>query len=139
MKLIYKNKNLVLSNETKNVYTKISAFLKFNCKTLNLTEKIYKKRLFLRGLGYKCNLEKNVLVFKLNLSHIVKINIPFYITKTIVSKSVITFESYDKVLLGSFCEKVYRLRPVNIYQQKGFIISGKNLRTKEINKRNKRN
>jgi len=97
--------------------------------------RIYKKKLFLKGLGYKVLVENNTLSFKLNLSHDLKMDIPSYIKKVVVNKTNIVFESYDLVLLGNFIEKIYNLKPKDNYKGKGFSLKSKVVPIKEIKKK----
>ncbi len=97
--------------------------------------RIYKKKMFLKGLGYKVIVENNVLSFKLNLSHELKLDIPSYIKRVVVNKTNLVFESYDSVLLGNFVEKIYNLRPKDNYKGKGFSLKSKVVPLKEIKKK----
>ena len=97
--------------------------------------RIYKKKMFLKGLGYKVVAENNVLIFKLNLSHELKMDIPSYIKRVVINKTNLVFESYDSVLLGNFIEKIYNLRPKDNYKGKGFSLKSKVVPLKEIKKK----
>jgi ribosomal protein L6P/L9E len=91
--------------------------------------------LFLKGLGYKVIIENNMLLFKLNLSHELKIEIPSYINRVLVNKTNIVFESYDIILLGNFIEKIYNFKPKDSYKGKGFSLQSKVVPIKEIKKK----
>ncbi|HND45616.1 MAG TPA: hypothetical protein PLC61_04365 [Chitinophagales bacterium] len=97
--------------------------------------RIYKKKLFLKGLGYKVIVENNCLSFKLNLSHDLKMDLPPYIKRVVVNKTNIVFESYDSILLGNFIEKIYNLKPKDNYKGKGFSLKSKVVPIKEIKKK----
>jgi len=97
--------------------------------------KIVKKKLFLKGLGYKVIFENKSLIFKLNFSHNIVMEVPNYITRIVVGKTKIVFESYDSILLGNFIEKIYNLRPKDNYKRKGFSLSSKVVPKKEIKKK----
>jgi ribosomal protein L6P/L9E len=97
--------------------------------------KLYRKKLFLKGLGYKVLVENNVLSFKLNLSHDLRLEIPSYINRVLVNKTNIVFESYDLVLLGNFIEKIYNFKPKDNYKGKGFSLKSKVVPIKEIKKK----
>jgi len=97
--------------------------------------KLYRKKLFLKGLGYKVLVENNILSFKLNLSHDLQLEIPSYITRVVVNKTNIVFESYDLVLLGNFIEKIYNFKPKDNYKGKGFSLQSKVVPLKEIKKK----
>jgi len=138
MQLYIINKNLIkivenlkynLIDLTKNDFKNISFF-----KDINL----HKKKIYLNGLGYKCQILESKLMFKLNLSHSSEIEIPLYITRVTQKKNVILFESSDKILLGNFVEKIYNLRPSDVYKAKGFSLDSKSKIIKEVNKKNKK-
>lgn len=120
---------LSLTQNDKNIFVKeISNLLPNKLK-------IVKKKLFLRGLGYKVIHENNSLIFKLNFSHSVVMGIPNYVTRVIIGKTKIVLESYDSILLGNFVEKIYNLRPKDNYKRKGFSLSSKVVPKKEIKKK----
>lgn len=97
--------------------------------------RIYKKKMFLKGLGYKVLIENGVLSFKLNFSHELKMVIPSYIKRIVVNKTNIVFESHDLILLGNFIEKIYNLRPKDNYKGKGFSLKSKLVPIKEVKKK----
>jgi ribosomal protein L6P/L9E len=140
MELYIKNKNLVqiknnvkynLIDLTQGGYQKFRSFEKLEINS-------FKKKIYLNGLGYKCQILENKLSFKLNLSHNLEIDIPKYITKVSQKKNVILFEAKDKVMLGNFLDLIYRLRPSDIYKNKGFSLDSKLKILKEVNKKNKK-
>jgi len=61
--------------------------------------------------------------------------IPSYIKRVVGNKTNIVFESYDVVLLGSFIERIYNLRPRDNYKGKGFFLKSKVVPIKEIKKK----
>ena len=110
-----------------NVLTEIK-----NCKIF-----LFKQKLFLKGLGYRCNvdLEKKNLLFKIGLSHILTINIPNYVKNIVVKKTFLLFESTDKILLGNFMNKIYKLKESDIYKGKVFSFPYKKKKLKLIKKK----
>lgn len=140
MELYVKNKNLIkikdktkynLINLSKTSYDLINSSDKFNSI-------FFKKKIYLNGLGYKCQILENKLIFKLNLSHNLELNIPEYITKVTQKKNILLFESQDKIMLGNFVNNVYHLRPSDAYKGKGFSLDSKVKVLKEVNKKNKK-
>lgn len=85
-------------------------------------EVTFKKKLRLKGLGFKISVDmiKRELLLKLGYSHLVNVEIPHYITNIKVKKSIILLESFDKIALGDFLKKVYDLRKADCYKGKGF-------------------
>jgi len=96
---------------------------------------VVRKKLSLKGLGYKIILEDKNLVFKLNFSHSTKMEIPDYITRVIIGKTKVIFESSDSILLGNYIEKIYNLRPKDNYKRKGFSLPSKVVPRKEVKKK----
>ncbi len=138
--LLIKNKKDTISSFKK--ITNTSNFVDISSKLIaqinqEMPDKlrIYKKKMFLKGLGYKVIVENKTLSFKLNLSHELKIEIPVYIKRVTVNKTNIVFESYDSVLLGNFVEKIYNLKPRDSYKGKGFFLKSKVVPIKEIKKK----
>lgn len=140
MELYVKNKSLLkikdnikydLVDLTKNSYKSIDSYEKFE-------QSFFKKKIYLNGLGYKCQTVENKLLFKLNLSHSLEVNIPKYITKVTQKKNIILFESKDKIMLGNFLNKIYQLRPSDAYKGKGFSLDSTIKVLKEVNKKNKK-
>lgn len=140
MELCVKNKNLIKINNDFN-YDLID-LNKISYKSLHFLKKsevcLFKKKISLNGLGYKCQIVENKLLFKLNLSHSLEIDIPKYISRVTQKKNVILFESKDNILLGNFLEQVYQLRPADSYKAKGFSLDSKVKALKEVNKKNKK-
>lgn len=140
----YKNNLLLKSIFDKQVNFKRvnveSSILNIDSLTNNILvnserSKQYKKKIFLKGLGYKVILENKKLMFKLNYSHTIEIQVPSYITKITINKTNLVFESTDSVLLGSFLETIYNLKPKDNYKGKGFSLISKVVPLKEIKKK----
>lgn len=140
MKLYIKNKTVIkigsdfnynLVDLTKNNF---KTFLKFK----NISSNLHKKKMYLNGLGYKCQILNKKLSFKLNLSHGLNVDVPSHITKMSQKKNILLFESNDKILLGNFVEQIYNLRPSDVYKAKGFFLDSKSKIIKEVNKKNKK-
>lgn len=84
-------------------------------------ENVFKKRLLLKGLGFRINLfeEKRKVEFKLGFSHLIQLDIPQNI-KIKTKKNIINLEGVDKVLLGNFVDKIISLKLPDCYKGKGF-------------------
>ncbi len=89
----------------------------------------YQKKLQIEGLGYKVNLEGEVLVMQLGFSHPVKINPPQGIKFT-VEKNIITVSGYDKEEVGQISAKIRAVKPPEPYQGKGIRYFGEIVRKK---------
>jgi len=98
-----------------------------------------KKKLILKGLGYKAEVENRNLSLKVNFSHPTNINLPNFISKIKTTKKsrkfFVNLEASDKILLGNFTQKIFKIKPVDSYKGKGFRIRGKKVKLKEIKKK----
>ncbi len=94
----------------------------------------YKKSLELVGVGYKANVQNNVLELHLGYAHPIHFVLPPEI-KTTTEKargknSTIHIESNDKQLLGQVCAKIRSLRKPEPYKGKGIRFVGEQIRRK---------
>ena len=82
---------------------------------------IYKKKLILKGLGFRCNVNEKLksVEFKLGFSHLLNLSIPENVKMT-VRKSYINIESTNNILLGNFINKIISLKRPDSYKGKGF-------------------
>ena len=128
---IKKNFKIVLSGNKKSKLLKskvvfLSNFLKIN---LRLKEKLFVRRILLKGTGFKVynskqNRNEEVLL-KIGFSHLIKVNIPSKISFKILKMNEIKFWSYDKELLGSFLNYFASMRFPDSYKGRGLVISNK--------------
>jgi len=94
-----------------------------------------KKTLILRGLGLKATIHDNMLKMKLGYSHenIIKIE-PNSTSNFFIGKKSISIIDYNKLSLGNFAEKVYRLKKANCYKGRGLYFKQKKIVIKTIKK-----
>mmetsp|Transcript_23975 Transcript_23975/g.26244 ORF Transcript_23975/g.26244 Transcript_23975/m.26244 type:complete len:256 (+) Transcript_23975:22-789(+) len=122
----------------KNLY---DTFLRHLDQVVKKPDQLYKKKLVLKGLGFRMSVEKNAdgtgekLSMKLGYSHLVEKDIPSYITSAKVKKNILILESYNKVLLGDFAASVQRVKPPEVYKEKGIYFAGEKVRLKPIKKK----
>ncbi|MEM9830977.1 MAG: 50S ribosomal protein L6 [Bacteroidota bacterium] len=94
----------------------------------------YKRELELVGVGYRANVQGDVLELNLGYSHNIFLQIPEGIkakAETAKGKSpIVTLEGYDKQLIGQVAAKIKSLRPVEPYKGKGIRFVGENVRRK---------
>ena len=97
--------------------------------------KILRKRLILKGLGFKMNLSENkkYLIFKVGLSYLVNVEIPKNISIHI-NKKVLIIEGYNKVSVGNFLYVIRKIKFPESYKEKGFWIKNEKRNLKEIKK-----
>lgn len=111
----------------KNLKTKLGFISNFVYENLRLKKKLIVRSIFLMGTGFKVfkskTIKKNEIIFKIGLSHLVKVSIPENISFEIKKINEIKFFSYDKELLGSFLNFVASIRFPDSYKGRGLLIS----------------
>ncbi len=94
----------------------------------------YKKELELVGVGYKANVQQNVLELSLGYSHAIYLAVPSEVKINAEQQKgrnpIVTLESYDKQLIGQVAAKIRSLRPVEPYKGKGIRFVGEQVRRK---------
>lgn len=88
----------------------------------------------IKGLGYFVFLNKNCLIFDLNYSHFIGLNIPnnFIIKKF---KNRLVLFSFTREELVNFSKLILQLKKIDIYKGKGIFLKGQKLKLKEIKKK----
>lgn len=133
-----KSKFLIFSTSILNTfqifqyYQLISQFQDY----LKRVEKPFKKKLLLKGLGYKAVLKNDdsVLELKIGYSHTISLPIKKDMLKIILDKNNLTVEGFDKVTVGNFVNKIRNLKFPDSYKGKGFWYKNEVIKLKEINK-----
>lgn len=90
----------------------------------------FEKKLEIKGVGYRANLEGEDLNLQLGFSHPVKIKKPGGI-KFSIDKNIITISGFDKQLVGETAAKIRRIRPPDPYKGKGVRYLGEVVKKKE--------
>ncbi|MGB3588861.1 MAG: 50S ribosomal protein L6 [Tunicatimonas sp.] len=94
----------------------------------------FKKELELVGVGYRANVQGDILELNLGYSHNIFLQIPEGISinaETAKGKNpIVTLEGYDKQLIGQVAAKIKSLRPVEPYKGKGIRFVGEIVRRK---------
>lgn len=94
----------------------------------------YKKELELVGVGYKANVQNNVLELNLGYSHSIYFAVPQEIKITAETQKgknpLVTVEGIDKQLVGQIAAKIKSLRKVEPYKGKGIRFVGEQIRRK---------
>jgi len=94
----------------------------------------YSKKLELVGVGYKANVQQNVLELNLGYSHAIFLALPPEIKVQAETQKgqnpIITLESSDKQLIGQIAAKIRSLRKIEPYKGKGVRFVGEVIRTK---------
>ncbi|MFP4092929.1 MAG: 50S ribosomal protein L6 [Cyclobacteriaceae bacterium] len=94
----------------------------------------YKKQLELVGVGYRVNVQQDIIELNLGYSHNIFMSLPEGISasaETAKGKNpTLTLESNDKQLIGQVAAKIKSLRPVEPYKGKGVRFVGEQVRRK---------
>jgi large subunit ribosomal protein L6 len=95
----------------------------------------FEKKLKLFGVGYKAELNGNVLELKLGFSHQKFYTAPEGITFKLPSPTEITVEGMDKQKVGQVAADIRAVRPPEAYKGKGVRYADEELVLKEIKKK----
>lgn len=121
---------LVLPNrETKRTKAFWGLFRTLIANMIEGVTKGYEKKLEIKGIGYKVNLEGQDLVLEVGFSHSIKINKIEGINFSI-EKNIITISGIDKELVGQVAAKIRNIRKPEPYKDKGIRYLGEEVRIK---------
>ena len=95
----------------------------------------YTKQLQLVGVGYRAQMQGNVLDLSLGFSHPVKYAIPEGITIETPSQTEINVKGADKQKVGQVCAEIRAYRPPEPYKGKGVRYSDERVIRKEAKKK----
>jgi len=134
-----KEANILISESMTSDREELEKYLWTNILIETCIRKIgssYKKKLTLKGLGYRMTLFPDLkrVDFKLGYSHLKKLEIPNQM-KIKIRKNSINVESENKGLLGNFVSKIHSLRRPDSYKGKGFWYKYEKEKLKEIKKK----
>jgi large subunit ribosomal protein L6 len=90
------------------------------------TEKLFTKKLLIEGVGYKADLQQNVLTLNVGYSNPVLFPLPDGVSGK-VDKTTIFLESIDKELLGLTAAKIRDIRKPEPYKGKGIRYEGEHI------------
>lgn len=91
----------------------------------------YVRELVIEGVGFKAQLNGNVLDLALGYSHPIRYQVPQGITVTIDGGTKVKVEGADKHLVGQVSADIKSYYPVEPYKGKGVRIVGQYVRRKE--------
>lgn len=125
--------------DKKNEFDKLINTIETQIYFLN---KKYRKKLSLKGLGFRMRvientdqLKENILELKIGYSHLKLLRFPLDIKVKIVKKTRIIIESANKVQLGNFAKEVWSTRKPDSYKGKGFWFKYEKMKLKGIKKK----
>jgi large subunit ribosomal protein L6 len=79
----------------------------------------YSKKLEIKGVGYRAQLQGRLLVLQLGFSHNVEMEIPEGITLDVPKNTEITVNGIDKAAVGQFAAEIRKHRKPEPYKGKG--------------------
>ena len=97
----------------------------------------YTKGLEIIGVGYRFNVQGNVLTINAGYSHPVKLDVPEGITVKAISNTEIELAGIDKIAIGEFAANIRKVRKPEPYKGKGIRLKGEHVRRKEGKKASK--
>ncbi len=95
----------------------------------------YTKVLELKGLGYRCNLDKNELIMSLGFSHKVHYVIPADVQISVEKDTIVTIKGLDKQRVGQVAAEIRAKKIPDNYHAKGILYQGEVIITKEGKKK----
>ncbi len=90
----------------------------------------FTKVLEINGVGYRADVQKNVLNLTLGFSHPVNFALPEGIEATVDKQNKITISGIDKALVGQTAATIRALRPCDPYKAKGIKYADEQIKRK---------
>jgi large subunit ribosomal protein L6 len=90
----------------------------------------FSKELDIVGVGYKAQLDGNVVVFSLGYSHPVRFEVPEGIKIAVDKQTHLVVSGIDRQQVGQVAAEIRRLRRPDPYKQKGVRYTGETLKKK---------
>jgi large subunit ribosomal protein L6 len=100
-------------------------------------EKGYSKGLEIAGVGYRFQVQGNLLTISAGYSHPVKLTVPKGLQVEAASNTEITVRGISKELVGEFAANIRNVRRPEPYKGKGIKYVGEHIRRKEGKKASK--
>ena len=79
----------------------------------------FERKLLLKGVGYRAQLEGRILNLSLGFSHLVRFKIPEKVTVEMPTQTEIIIKGVDKQQVGQVAASIRSIRPVERYKGKG--------------------
>ena len=91
----------------------------------------FKKQLDITGVGYRAQLQGNVLVVSAGYSHTVEMPVPAGLKVELPKNTQIIISGIDKQLVGQYAAEIREIRKPEPYKGKGIRYSDEHVRRKE--------
>lgn len=110
----------LISNE-KHLLKSFKQFVKKVESYTRTFDVVLKKKIILKGLGFRATLIENLALIELKIgfSHLIQLSIPESLSVKL-NKNTLVIEGSDKILLGNFVNKIVSLKRPDCYKAKGF-------------------
>lgn len=95
----------------------------------------YTKKLEIKGVGYRANLQGKKLVLQLGFSHDVEYDVPEGVAIEVIKQTAITLTGIDKQLVGQVAAKIRGFKKPEPYKGKGIRYEGEFVLIKEGKKK----
>lgn len=122
----------------KSEITKQALFSKFIEKFRAwFSERLIRKKIMLKGLGYKATFldNKKILNLKIGFSHPIKVLIKSEKMLLKINKGTITIKGFVATEIGNFAEKIRKLKVPDSYKGKGIFYKNEKKNLKLVKKR----
>jgi large subunit ribosomal protein L6 len=90
----------------------------------------FQKKLQIKGVGYKAQLDGKDLVLNMGYSHTVKMAVPSGLVVKVENPTTIVVSGAEKDMVGEFAAKIRSVRPPEPYKGKGITYEGEIIRRK---------
>lgn len=90
----------------------------------------FEKKLEIHGVGYKAEIQGDILVLNVGFSHQVKIKISSQVKISLEKNTLITVSGIDKELVGQVAANIRKVKPPEPYKGKGIRYLGEVVRKK---------
>jgi large subunit ribosomal protein L6 len=88
------------------------------------------KTLNLQGVGYRAQMQGNILKLSLGCSHDINLDIPSGLKINVENPTTIEISGIEKDVVGLFASQIRNIRPPEPYNGKGVLYLGENIRRK---------
>lgn len=90
--------------------------------------------IILKGVGYSVYLKSGYLIFDLGYCHYIGLKVPKEISVERFKTRLVLY-SNNELVLNNFCDKILKLKKMNVYKGKGIFINNKKINLKSVIKR----